>query len=101
MSGTCTDNLSLRPIGKLETKFYLRIIADDKPGVLACVSDVFAKHGVSIRSMIQPYVADGTTAELIFMTHTALDSDFEAALKEIENLECVEEIGTMIRVEGN
>lgn len=96
---TCTDNLPLRGIGKLETKFYLRIVAADKPGVLAKVSEVFCVHGVSIRSMIQPSGADGKTAELIFMTHTAKDSDFEAALDEIEHLDCVKEIGTMIRVE--
>lgn len=96
---TCTDNLEIREIGKLETKFYLRIVADDKPGVLASVSKVFAAYGVSIRSMIQPSVADGETAELIFVTHTAKDSDFETALAEIEKLDCVQEIGTMIRVE--
>ena len=96
---TCTDNLPLRGIGKLETKFYLRIVAADKPGVLAAVSKVFCDHHVSIRSMVQPLGADGETAELIFMSHTAKDSDFEAALDEIKHLDCVKEIGTMIRIE--
>lgn len=96
---TCTDNLGFRGIGKLETKFYLRIVAADKPGVLANVSKVFCNHGVSIRSMIQPLAADDETAELIFMTHTAADSNFEAALDEIQHLDCVKEIGTMIRIE--
>lgn len=96
---TCTDELAIRDIGELETRFYLRLLVADKPGVLAAISKIFCHHEVSIRSMLQPEPGGDGTAELIFMTHIANDSNFETALEEIKNLDCVVEIGTMIRIE--
>jgi homoserine dehydrogenase len=97
---TCTDNLAIRDIGELETKFYLRLLVADKPGVLAAISEIFCHHNVSIRSMVQPTAGGDGTAELIFVTHIAGDANFETALAEIQGLDCVVEIGTMIRIEG-
>ena len=96
---TCTDNLPLRGIGKLETKYYLRLLVKDEPGVLAAISEIFSQYDVSIRSMVQPTTHGDGTAELIFMTHTANEAHFEEALKEVEALSCVAQIGTMIRIE--
>ena len=95
---TCTDRLPIRDVGQLNAKFYLRIVANDERGVLAAVSRVFADNGVSIRSMIQP-TTDRESAELIFMTHHALEANVEKALAEIEALASIKEIGTIIRVE--
>ena len=95
---TCTDRLPIRDVGQLNAKFYLRIVANDERGVLAAVSRVFADNGVSIRSMIQP-TTDRESAELIFMTHHALEANVEKALTEIEALASIKEIGTIIRVE--
>ena len=96
---TCTDNLPLRGIGKLETKYYLRLLVKDEPGVLAAISEIFSQYDVSIRSMVQPTTHGDGTAELIFMTHTANEAHFEEALKEVKALACVAQIGTMIRIE--
>lgn len=96
---TCTDRLMLRGIDKLETRYYLRLLAKDEPGVLASISEIFSEYDVSIRSMIQPTTHDNSTAELIFMTHTANEGHFDDALKEIAALDCVVKIGTMIRIE--
>ena len=93
-----TDRLPIRDVGQLNAKFYLRIVANDERGVLAAVSRVFADNGVSIRSMIQP-TTDRESAELIFMTHHALEANVEKALTEIEALASIKEIGTIIRVE--
>ena len=49
--------------------------------------------------MVQPTTHGDGTAELIFMTHTANEAHFEEALKEVEALSCVAQIGTMIRIE--
>ena len=96
---TCTDNLPLRGIGKLETKYYLRLLVKDESGVLAAISEIFSQYEVSIRSMVQPTTHGDGTAELIFMTHTANEAHFEDALKEVAALSCVVKIGTMIRIE--
>lgn len=96
---TCTDTLPFRPMGDLETKYYLRLLVEDKPGVLASTSKAFSDCGVSIRSVVQPS-DDKDTADLIYMTHTAKEENFISALEQIKLLPTVKNIGTIIRIEG-
>ena len=66
--------------------------------MLARISECFGKRDVSIRSMVQQ-PAEGDCAELIFMTHHAKEADVQEALKGIEDIEDVVEVGTLIRIE--
>ena len=50
---TCTDNLPIVPMEQLSTKYYIRFSVADRSGVLAAMAGVFAKHGVSVRSVVQ------------------------------------------------
>jgi homoserine dehydrogenase len=43
---TCTDDLPIVPMGELISRYYIRFVVDDRSGVLAKTSAVFAKHGV-------------------------------------------------------
>ena len=97
-SCTCTDELPIRPMGLLTTKYCLRLIVADEPGVLASITDVFARCNVSIHSMTQPSARDGR-AELIFMTHAAREADIFAALELVESLASVSEVRSVIRIE--
>ena len=81
-----------------ECKFYLRIIAQDAPGVLAKISNVFGKHGVSIASVRQT----GQSREsvpLIFITHKAKEMSIRRAVDDIKYLPEVLNVANMIRVE--
>jgi homoserine dehydrogenase len=91
---------SIRPMAELKTAYYLRLNAADQPGVLAQVSKVLGDHGISISSVIQKAVdARARTAEIVIMTHPAKESEMQQALKELERLKPVKEIGNFIRVE--
>lgn len=79
--------------------FFIRMLAVDQPGVLALVSSKFAKHGVSIASMVQKGHNDGGYAQLVFLTHQASEKAVCAAIKEI-NDDMVSQV-SVIRVEGN
>lgn len=95
---TCTEHLEVRDIGDLTTRFYVRLQVADEPGVLAAVAGVFGAQGVSIQSVIQKS-ADESGAEIVYVTHDATERSVRAALAQIEALDVVTEICTVIRVE--
>ncbi len=89
----------IRPIGDVETQFYLLLEATDQPGVLAAVAGAFGRHGVSIKSMQQSGI--GTDARLIFVTHRAREADLRATIAEVGELDSVRRIGSVLRVIGD
>ncbi|MCL2324510.1 MAG: homoserine dehydrogenase [Actinomycetia bacterium] len=97
---TCTDEVAIRPISELETCYYLRMIVDDKSGVLARMTAVFAAHEVSLSSIMQQGVAKDGTAEIIYVTHRAREADIRAIIGELEALDVVKSIAALIRVEA-
>ena len=93
---------TLKPISDLHTSYYLRISVLDQAGVLAAISQVFAKWDISIGSVIQKESDDiSQTAELVVLTHVSKESAVQQAAKEILGLAEVESIGSLIRVESD
>jgi homoserine dehydrogenase len=90
---------TIRPIDDLLSEYYLNIEVADRPGVLAAVAGVFGQHRVSIRSMEQEGLGD--EARLVFITHTARESDVQACLHDLRRLDVVDRIGGMLRVVGS
>ncbi len=91
----------VRPIDELESAYYLHLDVIDQPGVLAAVAGVFGSHAVSISSMSQglPYLVDQTAeADLVFITHEALERDVQATLRDLRELDVVRHVGSVIRV---
>jgi homoserine dehydrogenase len=80
-------NTVLMPKGAVCTRFYLRLLVADRPGVLAEVARILAEHGISISSVIQHEAVEsheGNAVPLVIMTHTAATQDFEAAVARID-----------------
>jgi homoserine dehydrogenase len=86
----------LRSIDEACSEYYLNLEVADRPGVLASVAGVFAKHDVSIRSMEQEGLGD--EARLIFITHTAREADVQATLHDLRELDVVDRVGSLLRV---
>jgi homoserine dehydrogenase len=85
----------------IETQYYIRLNAADRPGVLAQVSKVFGDLSISISSAIQQEVDPrAQTAEIVLMTYEAPEKAMQQALVEIGKLEAVKEISNFIRVEN-
>jgi homoserine dehydrogenase len=84
--------VTLRPANAVRSRFYLRMLVEDRPGVLADVAGILARHHISISSVIQHEALDdreGDTVPLVIMPHTALVGDFRAAVAEIDRLGCL------------
>lgn len=86
---TCTDKLPIVPVDNLKTKYYIRFSVADRSGVLAAMAGVFAKHGVSVRSVVQRGQSQASTVNLSYVTHTACEANVRAVLEEIASLDDV------------
>ena len=98
------DRLSdqpLLPIESVETAYYLRILVEDKAGVLSRITALLSDVGVSIEVMHQnePTVGD-TSAEIVLLTNRVQESDLLAAVAGIEALDTVQGKIQKIRVES-
>lgn len=86
---TCTDELPILPIEELSMKYYIRFSVADRPGVLAAMAGVFAKHGVSVHSVVQRGQKSGGTVEIVYVTHTAEERAVREVIEEIRSLDDV------------
>ena len=89
-------NIVLRDPNTMRSRFYLRMMVEDRPGVMADITRILANHRISISSVIQHEALDHAESEieieivpLIIMTHTVATGDFRAALAEIDRLPSV------------
>ncbi len=99
---TCTDQLPLVPMDDLKTKYYIRFKVADRSGVLASMAGVFAKHNVSVHSVVQRGGKEGTdgSVDLVYVTHVAREKSVRMALDEIAELDGVLcDAPSLIRVE--
>ena len=95
---TCFDQKPTLPISHLRTKYYIRLIAHDRPKVLASLASVFGDFNVSIESVVQRALPDGD-AEIVWITHQTLEANLRSALDVIQRLHIVSGIENWIRVE--
>ena len=91
-------SINISPIADLETQYFFEVEVEDQPGVLAQVAAVLGEQNVSIQSMEQEGLE--SEARLIFITHKALESSFQAAIGALDKLKIVRNIGTVLRVIG-
>jgi homoserine dehydrogenase len=97
--------LPVLDIGSALTRYHISLDVADRPGVLAQVATAFAEHGVSIETVRQQVVRDDETGEaranLIVVTHTAPDSALSATVDALARLATVDEVTSVMRVEGS
>ncbi len=98
--GRVTEQAIL-PIASVYTAWYLRMTAEDKPGVLSEVATICSEAGISIEALIQKEPEEGETrVPLIILTNRVREADLVAATAEIEALSGIEGSITRIRVES-
>ena len=88
----------IAPIETTKTKFLIRLVVQDKPGVLAAIAQVFAAQGVSIQTVDQN--GRDADAELIIVTHLATEGELKATVDALTKMDIVSKISSVIRVEG-
>ena len=85
---------------QIQTAYYLRLTAEDKPGVLADVTRILAAHTISIEALIQKEPLKGqSSVSIIMLTQRTLEKEMNAAIAEIEALATVSGKVARIRLE--
>jgi homoserine dehydrogenase len=95
---TCFEQKSIRDINDIETNYYVRMQAADRPKALASIAAVFGEFDVSIESVLQKR-GTGEAAEIVWVTHRTREGQIRQALQAIADLPVVREISNWIRVE--
>ncbi len=91
------SDLPVLDMEAVETAYYLRMQAEDKPGVMAKVAGILGDAGISIEAIQQKEPAEGEThVPLVMLSHQVQEGRMNQAIAEIEALDGI--IGEVIRI---
>ncbi|HSI96537.1 MAG: homoserine dehydrogenase [Methylophilaceae bacterium] len=94
------SDLPILPMSEVRTAYYLRLRAQDKPGVLADVTRILGDLEISIDAMIQKEPEEGESeADIILLTHITVEKNIDQAIAKIEALPAITGKITRIRME--
>jgi homoserine dehydrogenase len=85
---------------EIASKFYILLHVADKAGVLHKITEVFSDQDVSLESVFQQPNPAIPQAEIIIITHNAIQASMNKVLKQFEKLDVIHEIKSVYRVEG-
>ncbi len=98
------DAMSSTPVADMDdiqTAYYLRMDAQERPGVLADVTRILGESGISIEAIRQQEPAeDATDVPIVFLTHIVKEKAMNDAINKIEALDSINGSVTRIRVEN-
>ena len=99
-------NKNLKLNRNFYTRYYIRFEVEDKIGVLASITNVFAKYGISIASVLQKEMVckvakkeNSPIVPLVILTHKAYEKDIIKAMENIKHLSVVKDKPVLIRLE--
>lgn len=90
----------ISPIHKIKSRYYIRFMAIDKPGVLSLISKILGKSNISICSVLQKGRHQGQAVPIIMMTHEAREKELRQALMRIDKLPIIRKKTVALRVES-
>ncbi|MEX3650841.1 ACT domain-containing protein, partial [Mycolicibacterium porcinum] len=96
--------LPIAPIGFIPTRYYVNMNVSDRPGVLSAVAAEFAKREVSIAEVRQEGMVDEEGqpcgARIVVVTHQATDAALSETVEALADLDVVQTINSVLRMEG-
>jgi len=94
------SDLPILPVEEIETAYYLRMQAEDKPGVLAEVTRILGEAEISIEAVLQKEPAEGEkSVPIIMLTRRVVEKNMNRAIEQIEKLAAISGRVTRIRME--
>jgi homoserine dehydrogenase len=98
------DQINETPVLDMEdvvTAYYLRLNAEDKPGVMADITRILGESDISIEAILQKEPAEGESiASIIMLTQRIREAQMNQAIAAIQELDSVSGEVTRIRVES-
>lgn len=100
-SAASLQDYPILPMSEVTTAYYLRMTAEDRPGVLSQIAQIMSDNGLSIEAVIQREPSeDKPEASIIMLTNRVQEKQLSAAINSIEALDSIDGEVTHIRVEA-
>ena len=96
---TCYHHREICPLAESVSSYYLRLLVDDKPGVLGKIATAFGQVDVSLKSVVQTKAELQEHVELVVITHAVKHKNILEAQAAVNALEVVDKIINVLRVE--
>lgn len=92
----------VRPMRLLQTRYFLRLLTLDRPGVMAAITTVLGDRGISLASVVQKESVvlgdDVPGAEIVLTTHLASEEAVQDAIATLQHMPVVKTVGSLLRV---
>ena len=92
------EGMQLASSDEIVSKYYLRLVVEDRPGILAKIASIFGEFSISIESMLQK-PEPNNLAHLLLSTHLCKEADIQKALQELSSQDFLQKKPLMIRME--
>jgi homoserine dehydrogenase len=92
-------NLPVLSMDSIETHYYFRFTAADRPSVLSKIAGILGDHQISIKMVHQKGRKTNGTVPIVMLTHHARESSVKKALAEIADLDVIAAKPVLIRIE--
>jgi homoserine dehydrogenase len=93
---------TVRSMSLLQTRYFLRLLTLDRPGVMAAIATVLGDRGISLASVVQKESVvlgdDVPGAEIVLTTHTASEAAIQDAIVTLRQMSVVKTVGSLLRV---
>ncbi len=93
-----TEKAVIVPIEETMNKYFVRIDADDTPGVIGAIGNICSNYGINLNYIIQKDVSADGLATIVILTGLTKEKDLTAALKELKSLPAINTVHNLIRV---
>ncbi|MEI7591413.1 MAG: ACT domain-containing protein, partial [Deltaproteobacteria bacterium] len=93
------EKLKIMPMEDIVTKYYLRFMVADKPGILSKIAGILGEKSISIASVIQKgRMYDGSAVPIVMVTHNSKERNIRLALNEIGKLDIIQGEIMLLRI---
>lgn len=92
-------DIKLMPMDNIQTKYYFRFSAVDRPGVLSKISGILGENDISIATVIQKTRQEEGSVPIVMTTYKAVEKNVRRALKIINKLNIVLDPTIVVRIE--
>jgi len=92
--------LQTLPVADIECEYYLRLMVQDEPGVIASVTSILADHRISLEALSQKERHACHAVPIVMLTHETTEGNLQAAISRIISLKAVEEDVLILRKES-
>ena len=90
------------PIQAVRSRYYIRVMAEDCPGVLGHVAAILGRHEISISSVLQHETPPGGDATggvpVVITTYRAVEGDVRNALAQVDALDAIKATSVCIGI---